>query len=584
MMRSTFIIVACLTMSAVALFGQQAPPALAPDVIYHNGRVVTVDQAFTIAEAFAVKGDRFVAVGKNAEIRALAGLRTEQVDLRGRTIIPGLIDNHNHQIWKSRNMHRGVSMAGVRSIPEMMERLKQQAAKVRPGQVVVGNGDWNRSDLQEQRNPTRQELDAAVPNNPVFVFQTGRNNAHLNSAALKILGIDFSTTDWGSFPILRDVSGEPTGELSGGEQVYTADLRLLPQPSDEEHIRWLEEQQQFQHGLGLTGIRELVLSPLHMRTYYEMHRQKRLTMRVSMGVMFGVQHVDGSNPVQIDQYLSVFPPLPGVGDDTLQLDGTVAEFEVTTQRVSTWNRQPYPRDTNNVGLSIAHWPHSKYLHPVFDKDGNFYGIHRLPTDMFQDVVKKINRLGYRPGFHVSGDAALDWHLDAYEAADRDQSLKGKRWVVEHNGGPDVTTMDRIIKLDMILSLQRQIGPLRTQLDRGMKVTLGSDYPAGASNPFPIMALHITRRTAQGNIQDASQKITREEALRMYTINNAYMMFDEDKRGSIEPRKLADFVVLSADILSVPEDQIRSIVPLATYVGGRQVYARAGGALSSAAAR
>lgn len=576
-LRSGLFLLTGLVLSAATVVGQQTPVSLAPDAVYYNGKVVTVDKAFTVTEAFAVKDGRFIAVGRNTDVRALAGPKTQQVDLRGRAIIPGLMDNHNHQIWKSRNLHCGVSMAGVTSIPEMMDRLKQQAATLRPGQIVIGNGDWAQADLRERRNPTRQEMDAAVPNHPAWVFQTGRNNAHLNSAALKILGIDFSTTDWGSFPILRDANGEPTGELSGGEQVYAADLRLLPQPTDAEHIRWIEEQQAQHHGLGLTGIRELVLSPGHMRTYHEMHRQGRLTMRVSMGVMFGVQHVDGFSPLQIDEYLTALPPFPGLGDDTLQFDGTLAEFEVTTQRVSTWNRTPYPRDSNNVGFNIALWPHSKYLNPVYDAEGNFYGIHRLPTEMFHDVVKKMNRYGYRPGFHVSGDAALDWHLDAYEAADRDRSIKGKRWVVEHNGGPDERTMDRIVKMDMILSLQRQMGPLRRQLDRGMMVTLGSDYPAGPNNPFVIMAQHITRKTTpQGDIQDASQKITRQEALRMMTYNNAYMTFKEHKTGSIEAGKLADFLVLSADIMAVPEDQIRDILPVATYVGGKQVFSRQGG--------
>ena len=563
--------------SAVTVVAQQIPALLVPDAIYHNGKVVTVDKTFTVTEAFAVKDGRFLAVGRNAEMRALAGSKTQLVDLRGRTVTPGLLDNHNHQIWKSRVMHRGVSMAGVTSIPEIMDRLKQEAARLRPGQVVIGSGDWAQGQLRERRNPTRQELDAALPNHPAFLFQTGRNNAHLNSVALKILGIDFSTTDWGSFPILRDANGEPTGELSGGEQVYAADLLLLPQPSEEEQIRWIEEQQAQQHALGLTGIRELVLSPGHQRIYREMHRQGRLTMRVSMGVMFGVQHVDGSSPLQIDEFLTALPPFAGLGDDTLQFDGTLAEFEVTTQRVSTWNRTPYPRDSNNVGFSFAFWPHSKYMTPVFDKDGNFYGIHRLPTNMFHEVVKKMNRYGYRPGFHVSGDAALDWHLDAYEAADRDQSIKAKRWVVEHNGGPDEATMDRIVKMGMILSLQRQMGPLRKQVDRGMMVTLGSDYPAGPNNPFLIVAQHITRRmNAEGQVEDASQKITREEALKMATYNNAYLMWKENKAGSIEPGKLADFLVLSADYMTVPEDRIRDILPVATYIGGKQVYARQGG--------
>lgn len=361
-----------IMISAGALVGQQSP-VLAPDTIYHNGKVITVDTPFTIAEAFAVKGDRFVAVGRNAEIRALGGPRTQQVDLRGRAVIPGLMDNHNHQIWRARVLHRGIDMINVPSLAEMLSRIRQSASRAKPGEVIVASGGWVPARFPEKRGPNKKDLDEAAPNNPVFVFQSGRNNANLNSAALRVLGIDRNTKDWGSFPILRDdTTGEPSGELSGGEQVLTADWKMLPQPSTDQQIQWLMEQQQEQHGLGLTGIRDLVLPVEYMRVYQEMHRQGKLTMRVSMGLMFGAQHVDGWNPVQMDQMLSAFPGFPGLGDDTLQLDATLAEFEVTTQRVSTWNRKPYPSDSNNIGLSIARWPHSDLMQVVKDAQGNFY--------------------------------------------------------------------------------------------------------------------------------------------------------------------------------------------------------------------
>ena len=149
-------------------------------------------------------------------------------------------------------------------------------------------------------------------------------------------------------------------------------------------------------------------------------------------------------------------------------------------------------------------------------------------------------------------------------------------MAEHRAGYDEEQMDRLIKLDMVVSLQRQMGPLRAQLDRGVRISLGSDFPAFDSNPFPIMSLHVTRVNFQGELVDPSQAITREEVLRLYTINNAFLMFKEDKVGSIERGKLADFVVLSDDILSVPDEQIKELYSLATYVGGRQVYAREGG--------
>ena len=565
---------------AVSACGQNVPSELAPDAIYHSGHVLTVDEPFSVAEAFAIKSDRFIAVGTNDEVQALVGGNTQQVDLQGHTVVPGLMDNHHHLIWNARLMNRGIDMVGVPSLAELLGRLRQAAAGAAPGEIIVASGGWDPRGFPEQRGPTRQELDEAVPNNLLMLFTRGRNNAHLNSAALARLGIDRTTLDWGSFPILRDEeTGEPTGYLSGGEQVVAADFQLLPQPPVDEQIAWIEKEQLQELAKGLTVTRELVLPVEYMRIYAEMNRQQRLKMRVSMGLMFGVQHVDGWSPLQIDRMLADLPPFPGLGDDMLQFDGTVAEFEVTTQRVSTWNRTPYPPDSNNIGLRIARWPHSPLLQVVRDDEGQFYGIHRLPTEMFHEVVKKINRYGYRPAFHISGNAALDWHLGAYEAADRDMPIASKRWVAEHatSRGADAEQIERLANLDLILSAQRRPNPMRSVLDQGLTVTLGSDYPAFESNPFGIMSYYVTRRDAQGQIvEPLSEAITREEVLRMYTINNAYLMFWEDRLGSIEPGKLADFVILSADLMSVPDEQIKDLHPLATYVGGRQVYAREGG--------
>ncbi|OFW38661.1 MAG: hypothetical protein A3J28_09135 [Acidobacteria bacterium RIFCSPLOWO2_12_FULL_60_22] len=593
-MRFAWIMVAAWVVSAGTLFGQQVSPLLAPDTIYYNGKIITVDRPFSIAEAFAVKGNQFVAVGKNAEVRALAGPRTQQVDLRGHAVIPGLMDNHNHQIWRARVMQRGMDMVTVPSLAEMLNRLRQAAAKAKPGEVIVGSGGWFPRNFPEKRGPTRKDLDEASPTNPVFQFQSGRNNANLNSAALKILGIDRNTKDWGSFPILKDDTGEPTGELSGGEQVLAADFKMLPQPTVDQQIEWLMQEQQGQHALGLTGIRELVLPVEHMRTYLEMWRQGKLTMRVSMGLMFGVQHVDGWAPQQMDQMLSPLPMMPGFGNDMLQFDATLAEFEVDTQRVGNMMRRPFLRPNNrrHIGEEIGRWPHSDFLTVLTDAQGNYYGVQRLPTDRFIEVVRKMNRYGWRPGFHISGDRGLDMNLEAYEAADREHSLKDKRWVVEHIQYSHPEQMARLAKLNILVSTQMQgingpnpnfskelnerVQPIREWLDHGLIVSSGSDWPAFNNNPFPYLQWYVTRITNAGEVLGAAQKISREEALRLATINNAYLMFREKDLGSIEAGKLADFLILSADFLTVPAEQIKDLSPLATYVGGRKVFAKPGG--------
>jgi predicted amidohydrolase YtcJ len=579
-MRLPFLslLVLFLIGSANAIFAQQIPAQLAPDTIYYDGKIVTVDKPFTIAEAFAVKSDRFIAVGKNAEIRALAGANTQLVDLQGHTVIPGLMDNHNHMIWHSRVMHRGIDMINVPSLTELLNRIRQGAAKAKPGEVIVASGGWDPRTFPEKRGPNRKDLDDAAPNNPVFLFQSGRNNANLNSVALKQLGIDRNTKDWGSFPILKDAeTGEPTGELSGGEQVLAADWKILPQPSVDTQIQWLMEDQQFQHSLGLTGIREISIPVEHMRVYQEMHRQGKLTLRTSMGLMFGVQHVDGSAPLQMDAMLKPFPMSPGFGDDMLQFDGTLGEFEFTTQRVGTLNRVPYPPNSGNIGLTIWKWPHADWFQAIIDAQGDYYGVQRLPTEKVVETVVKMNRYGLRPGFHISGDGALDLHLLAYEAADRDQSIKDKRWAAEHNGGADEIQMNRLAKLNMIISIQYQDGPMPEWIKHGEMVTSGSDWPAFDNNPFSTMGWYVSRKDPRtGQSIHPEWKIGREDALRWATINNAYLMFKEKQTGSIEAGKLADFVILDADVMTVPEDQVKNLHPLATYVGAHKVYARAGG--------
>jgi predicted amidohydrolase YtcJ len=579
-MRARFVslMVLCLTVSASSLSAQQIPAQLAPDTIYFNGKIVTVDKPFTIAQAFAVKGERFIAIGNNADIRALAGRNTQLVDLTGHTVIPGLMDNHNHMIWHARDIHRGIDMINVPSLAEMMSRLRQAGSKAKPGEVIVASGGWNARDFPEKRGPNKKDLDDAVPNNPVFLFQSGRNNANLNSAALRELGIDRTTKDWGSFPILRDnETGDPTGELSGGEQVLAADFKLLPQPSVDQQIKWLEEDQQLQHSLGLTGIREISVPVEHMRVYQEMHRQGKLTLRTSMGLMFGVQHVDGWNPVQMDAMLKNFPMAPGMGDDMLQFDGTLGEFEFTTQRVGTLQRKPYPPNSNNVGLGIWKWPHADWFQAIFDAQGNYYGVQRLPTDKVIETVVKMNRYGLRPGFHISGDGALDLHLLAYEAADRDRSIKDKRWAAEHNGGEDDEQMTRLAKLNMIISIQYQDGPMPEWIKHGEMVTSGTDWPAFDNNPFYSMGWYVSRNDPRtGKPVHPEWRISREDALRWATINNAYLMFKEKQTGSIEAGKLADFVILDADVMTVPEEKVKDLHSLATYVGARKVYAKAGG--------
>jgi len=317
-----------------------------------------------------------------------------------------------------------------------------------------------------------------------------------------------------------------------------------------------------QHALGLTSIREPELVPDVMRAYWSLWREGKLTMRVGMNL--SVAAVEAG---KLDEILKPWGVATGFGDHRLRLD-SIGEFAVD-------------------GV-----PNNAYLRaPHLDLPGNSLGTLRLSQEELNRAVVTMDHYGWRPSIHISGDKALDAVLDAYEAANAVSPVREKRWIVEHIPLVHPDQMERLKKMGILVSAQfqpyngsdgmiRSWGPeradstlpIRALLDHHLMVSAGTDWPgAGTNNPFVPLYFYVTRKTTKGTLSGASQKISREEALRASTINNAYMTFEEDVKGSIEPGKLADFLILSQDILSVPEDEILSIRPLATFIGGRMVY-------------
>lgn len=239
--------------------------------------------------------------------------------------------------------------------------------------------------------------------------------------------------------------------------------------------------------------------------------------------------------------------------------------------------------------------HTAYLRePYIDLPGNNVGAPRISPDDFRDAVLVMNRYGWRPAIHINGDRALDLVLDGYEAADKESSILKSRWIVEHIPLAHPDQMEKMARLGiMIIANVQPYGgaegmihslgkerteravPMREFLDHHLTVGTGSDWPTFTNNPFVNFYFYVTRRTSHGNLSGVAEKITREEALRVATVNNAYITYEEKVKGSIEAGKLADFVILDRDLLSVPEDQIRSIRPLATFVGGSEVFSSGG---------
>jgi len=560
-MRPAVAAAFCWSLAIGSLFAQQ-DAARAPDQIFYNGKIATVDSSNSIQEAFAVKGDRILAVGGNKEIQGLKGPQTKLVDLQGQTVIPGLQDNHIHPYRYVTTILRGVDLTGVRSLKEISDRLTQAAQKAKPGQTIYATGRWTENDLAEKRGPARGELDSLVPGHPVLILQRG-GNAYLNTAALKAARIDRNTKalagEDGSVP--KDDHGEPTGVIVDSAEILVA--RLVPV----EDVRALMLKTfQDLNALGFTSIREPGLPPEIMRLYWSLHRDGQLRLRIAMGRDLGPGEAD-----DVQEIVGALGAADPSGREWLKYD-SLGEFSVD----GGWREQVTSTVKTPEGRTVA-------------------VTANLSAEKFRRAVMIMNRLGWRPAPHVNADDALDLVLDGYEAANREKPIREKRWVLEHAAMIRPDQMDRSARLGVVISAQfqpyrgganlmqsmaRYIGkrhvenmvPMRDMLDRGLIVTAGSDWAGGPiNNPFIPFYFYVTRKTEEGLVIGAAQRISRTEALRVSTINNAYLTYEEKIKGSIEPGKLADFVILSRDILTVPEEQIRSTQPVATYVGGQKVF-------------
>ncbi len=551
-----------LLRAAYAQAGAQA--SVDADVILRNGKIVTIDQNFSIAQAIAIRGESILAVGSNAEVGHYAGPRTKIVDLAGKTVIPGLIDDHYHMLSKAVDQYLGVEIALVPSIVAMQQAIKQKADSTPVGETIYTTSGWLPEQLAEHRTLNRRDLDAVSPRNPVVV--QGGHTMYLNSLALQKLGIGRDTPSPAGGYIDKDPrTGEPTGLLV--DNAMAAASQLIPVPTRQQKIDALRVAQRKENSVGITSIREPGISADDMRVYEELLNRGELTLRVSMNLNLDPHRPTSSLVEQLRQW----GVSTGFGNPMLRIDG-IGEFGIDGGFEAALMSQPY------VGTSRV------------QTGGGFYGLQRIPTEEFETVLREANRLGWRGSIHTVGDKAMDVVLDTYEKANQDVPISRKRWVIEHAHYTRPDQFARIKKMDVTISTQfhpymaaktmidnwgteraSKAMRVRDWLDAGVRVGGGSDWSLVPANPFWMMYFFITRDTRLWGVLGADQRVTREEALRMMTMNNAYLTFDESRKGSLAAGKLADVLVLADDFLSVPEANIKSIRVLLTMVGGKVVY-------------
>jgi predicted amidohydrolase YtcJ len=550
---ATLSIIALVCAIARAAFGQAA------DVVAVNGKVFTAREGAELAEGFALKGDKFIAVGSTEAMRAHVGANTKVIDLAGRFVTPGLADGHFH----NEGGGPGIDLSATRSIADLLAAVAAAAAEAKPDDLIVSNSDWHEAQLREQRLPLAAELDRVSAGHPVVLVRGGHDYI-LNSAALRhwMISKDTPVPDGGA--ITRDPNGELTGELVDNAKR----LVTLPPPKAVTVADVLTTQRRV-NAFGITSVR---IPGSYKGEFFQSldailaaRREGSLTLRYNI-------YLPGSgvrDPARIREIIEKSPLKQDEGDEWVRIGGIKLLVD--------------------GGFEGGHM--SQPFAGAYGKDGTFYGLTVVPPKEYNAVVKTINDLGWRATTHAVGDAAIDQVLDAYEAANAEHPIVGKRWAIEHLFVSRPEQLTRMKKLNLILSVQdhlylaapalknylgaaraSQITPVKSYLDAGFLVAGGTDSPVVPFNPFYAFYHFLTRDTITDGVYGANEAVTsREDLLRMVTINYAKLTGEADIKGSIEPGKLADFAVLSEDLLTVAATKIPSMRAILTYVGGREVF-------------
>jgi predicted amidohydrolase YtcJ len=570
-MKFILAIILVAATAAIGCTASESEPVVAADMILYNGKIVTVNREFDIENAIAINGENILAVGKDDTIRTLVGPDTRMIDLQGKTVIPGLIDGHYHFMNKAVTFNLGVDVVLIDSIEEMVQRIGEKVAQTPPGELVYTTSGWMPQQLKENRVPTREDLDPVSPNNPVIVY--GGHSIHLNTYALRQAGITRDTASPEGGKVEMDPeTGEPTGRLIDIAKKLAWKKWTIGAATHEQKLQAIKASQKIMNAAGITSVREAAVTTAEMRIFQELRDKDELTVRVSMNNTLDSSKLDSSRPAdQLIEQLEAWGVSTGFGDSMLRLDG-VGEIEIDGGFESGLMSEPY-----------AHAPGN-------EDPEEYFGLQLMPTEKFEKVLQAISRLGWRANTHAVGDRGLDITLDAYEKVNQIEPIAPKRWVIEHAHYTRPDQFKRIKDLGAVISTQfhpymgaqntvyfwgeersSKTMRMRDWLDAGLIVGGGSDWGLMPANPFWMIYFWVTRDTRLGGLSGPDQKISREEALRVMTINNAYITFEEDVKGSLEPGKLADLLVLSDDILTVPDAQIKEITPLLTLLGGKVVH-------------
>ena len=550
-----------------------------PNIIAYNGKVLTVDDAFTTVQAFAVRDGKFLAIGTDQRIRALAGPDTRQIDLKGKSVVPGFIDTHNH--------YNGYAERGL--IPRVIFRTRDQwVAEIKELVDVAEPGEWvilrsertvDQPRAESSFGMTRDELDPISPNNPVFVWTSPPgNDALINSYALRLAEMPEDISG-----LVKDpATGEPTGfiDMEAYGRVF---YELLPWPDLEELVpRYIAAQRKFNtQGKTTVGARYNPYSISVLKTIWE-RGEASLRMRVF--------HEFARTAYRPEAIIKRVGNLQGLGDDWLKLGAAnVGNPDGGAFNGRAWTRKPKLPAMNHAPDPSQ--PDFGFVPYFADREGSDW-----------KSIPILSRYGWRIlGIHTAGDRSVDELISAYEEAHRQKSIIGMRHGIDHslmilpehiaaakrlglvmgaeeNMAESTEAISRVYGADEVVKMS----PIRSMIDAGVIVAMeglgntGTDELGSERTPLWFIETFVRRAEIKtGRVWNEDEQVTREQALRMSTIWAAYYLGDEDTLGSIETGKLADFVILDGDYMTVPEDRISDLKALMTVIDGRIFYEVAG---------
>lgn len=563
LLRSSCLVVLAFFAGGPSAHAQQTD-LNAPTLVLVNGKILTMDGQSRTAEAVAIRDGKFLAIGDSATIRSMAGSATRTIDLAGKTVVPGLIDTHAH--FKAAGLaDYVVNMSRAKTVAEALEAIKQFIARKQPGDWIIGSAWHPPSQLAEKRYLTRQEIDSVAPNNPVYLRTVGHFSM-ANTLALAKAGVDKGTPNPGGGSFERDASGELTGVLV--ETAIDQVEKAVPDWTAEDEFRQFKIAEGVLNSYGITSAVEGATPARDIATLQRLALSGEATLRV--GVMFRPEP-----PAENSAWEAIMRgngASSGFGDDWLKFAGIKIFYDGGMTLRTALMREAYP-----------------------DSKDDYHGIAQQSPERLKELVSICNRNDWRVGVHVVGDRGIDQVLDAFEAADKEKSIKDRRFILIHASLILPEQMDRAKRLgvrvdfqnifmwDKAATVERFLGkaiadravPTKTLIEKlGIdSLGAGTDFPVNPINPFINMSIMVTRKDPNGHVYGANEAITREQALRLYTSAASHYMFEEGKKGSIEPGKLADLAVLSADPMTVAEDQIKDIKADLTVVGGKIVFGR-----------